>query len=93
MKCTVTNVTLNGEPLEVFFAIREAVEAEKARRAEVKAASIPTPAPRTKRRGNISGARSGKCRILYSASDSRWVNTTPEQAIALDKLARIGGAL
>jgi hypothetical protein len=94
MKHIITNVTVNGEPLEVFLAIKQVVEAEKARKAEIRAVSIPSPTATAKRTRNHSGARTGRGRILYSASDSRWAGTTPEQALALNKLSKLtGGAL
>lgn len=90
MKKQFENITVNGQPLNLFFAIHEAVEAEKARRAEVADVTFSKPAPRSKHRRNASGSRSGRVRIIYSASDSRWTGTTPEQALLLDKLAKLG---
>ena len=93
MSHIITNVTLNGQPLEVFLSIQQMVEAEKARRAEIQATTFHTPTSTANHTRNHSGSRTGRGRILYSASDSRWTGVTPEQAMLLDKLARIGGGL
>lgn len=61
---SLENITVNGVPLKQFVAAELAVEIHQVKQTEnrFKKASV---APARKIR-NHSGARSGKCRILYS---------------------------